>query len=48
MRISVKVAESDLQVFDDYDDAMDYIESFMSDIESGVLNTDDIKIEYHD
>lgn len=48
MRISVKVAENDLQSFDDYDDAMDYIESFMPDIESGMLNTDDIIIEYHD
>ena len=48
MRIGVKVAKNDERFFVDYDEAMDYIESFMTEIESLNISTDDIIINYYD
>lgn len=47
MKVSVKVAKNDEKLFDNYDEAMDYIESFMTEIESLNISTDDIIINYH-
>lgn len=48
MRVGVKVAKNDEEFFEDYDEALDYIETFMQEIESLNISTDDIKINYYD
>ena len=47
MRVGVKIAESDEKMFDSYDEAMDYIEVFMPEIEALNISTDDIAINYY-
>lgn len=47
MKIGVTVGENDEILFDNYDDAMDYIEEFIPEIEALNISTDDIKIEYY-
>lgn len=48
MRIGVTVGENDEVLFEDYDDAMNYIEDLIPEIESLNISTDDIRIEYYD
>jgi len=48
MRVGVTVGENDEVLFDDYNDAMDYIEDIIPEIESLNISTDDIRIEYYD
>lgn len=48
MKVTVKIAKNDVVSFDDYDDAMDYIEQYLPEMEVGTLNIDDIVINYHD
>jgi len=48
MRVTVRVGKGNEKVFDEYDDALDYIDTFLPEIELGTLNTDDIQIDYHD
>jgi len=47
MKVSVRIAKNPEKIFENYDDAMNYIETYMTEIESGMLNTDDIIIEYY-
>ena len=47
MKIGVTVGENDEILFDNYDDAMDHIEEFITEIEALNISTDDIKIEYY-
>jgi len=47
MNIGVKVCRNEEKFFKDYDEAMDYIESFMTEIESLNISTDDIIINYY-
>jgi hypothetical protein len=48
MRVGVTVANNEEQIFDDYNDALDFIEDLMPEIESLNISTDDIRIEYYD
>lgn len=48
MRVGVTVGENEEVLFDDYNDAMDYIEDIIPEIEALNISTDDIKIEYYD
>lgn len=47
MKVSVSIKDSE-KYFDSYDDAMDYIETFIPEIEALNLSPDDIQINYHD
>lgn len=48
MRVGVTVGENEEVLFDDYNDAMDYIEDIIPEVEALNISTDDIKIEYYD
>lgn len=48
MRVGVTIGENDEVLFDDYNDAMDYIEDIIPEVEALNISTDDIKIEYYD
>lgn len=48
MRVGVKVGKNDEEFFADYDDAMDYIETFIPEVEALNISTDDIIIKYYD
>jgi exonuclease VII small subunit len=48
MKVTVKIAKNDALSFDDYNEAMDYIEQYLPEMEVGALNIDDIIIDYHD
>lgn len=48
MRVGVTVGENEEVLFEDYNDAMDYIEDIIPEIEALNISTDDIKIEYYD
>lgn len=48
MRVGVTIGENEEVLFDDYNDAMDYIEDIIPEIEALNISTDDIKIEYYD
>lgn len=48
MRVGVTVANNEEHIFEDYDDALDFIEDLMSEIEALNISTDDIRIEYYD
>lgn len=48
MKIGVKVCKNDEKFFAEYDDAMDYIETFIPEIEALNISTDDIIINYYD
>lgn len=48
MRVAVTVAKNSEKTFESYDDAMNYIESFLPEIESLNISTDDIKINYYE
>lgn len=47
MKVVVKISEEDEKYFKNYDDAMEYIENYIPEIENGTLNPDDIEINYH-
>ena len=47
MKVIVRVSEKDEKIFENYDDAMDYIERYIPEIENGNLSPDDIEIDYH-
>jgi hypothetical protein len=47
MRVGVKIIDNDEKMFDSYDEAMDYIEVFMPEIEALNISTDDIEINYY-
>ena len=47
MRVGVKVAKNEEKVFDNYDEAIEYIDTFLPELESGTLNSDDIVVEYY-
>lgn len=47
MRVGIKICENDEKMFDSYDEAMDYIEVFISEIEALKISTDDIEINYY-
>lgn len=47
MRVGVKVAKNEEKVFDNYDEAIDYIDTFLPEMEAGTLNSDDIVVEYY-
>lgn len=48
MRVGVTIGENEEVLFDDYNDAMDYIEDIIPEVEALNISTDDIKIEYYD
>ena len=47
MRVGIKICENDEKMLDSYDEAMDYIEVFISEIEALNISTDDIQINYY-
>lgn len=47
MRVGVRIGKNDEEFFADYDDAMNYIETFIPEIESLNLSPDDILINYY-
>lgn len=47
MRVSVIIGENDEIIFDNYEDAMDYIEDIMPEVEALNISTDDIQIQYY-
>lgn len=47
MKVVVRISDKNEKIFDSYDDAMDYIESYIPEIENGNLSPDDIEINYH-
>lgn len=47
MRVGIKICENNEKMFDSYDEAMDYIEVFISEIEALNISTDDIEINYY-
>jgi len=47
MKVVVKISEEDEKYFENYDDAMEYIENYIPEIENGTLSPDDIEISYH-
>lgn len=47
MKVVVRVSEKDDKIFENYDDALDYIETYIPEIENGTLSPDDIEINYH-
>lgn len=44
MRVGVRVAKNEEKFFENYDDALDYIDTFISEIEALNISTDDIII----
>ena len=48
MRVGVTICKNDEKFFANYDEAMDYIETFMPEIEGLNISTDDIIINYYD
>ena len=47
MRASVTVGQNDQIIFENIEDAMDYIEDLMPEVEALNISTDDIKVEYY-
>ena len=47
MRVSVTVGQNDQIIFENIEDAMDYIEDLMPEVEALNISTDDIKVEYY-
>lgn len=47
MRVGIRICENDEKLFNSYDEAMNYIEVFISEIEALNISTDDIKITYY-
>jgi len=47
MKVSVTVAKNDPIIFENVEDAMDYIEDLMPEVEALNISTDDIKVEYY-
>jgi hypothetical protein len=47
MRVGVKVAKNEERIFDSFDEAIDYIDTFLPEVEAGTLNSDDIVVEYY-
>jgi len=47
MKVGVKICENDEKIFNSYDEAMNYIEVFMPEIEALNISTDDIIINYY-
>lgn len=47
MRVSVTVGKNDQIIFENVEDAMDYIEDLMPEVEALNISTDDIKVEYY-
>lgn len=48
MRVGVKIRQNPEKFFENYDDAMDYIENFIPEIETMALSPDDILINYYE
>tara|TARA_A200000159_G_scaffold109014_1_gene101838 strand:- start:7324 stop:7470 length:147 start_codon:yes stop_codon:yes gene_type:complete len=47
MKVSVKLKDDDPIMFETYEEAMDYIETLIPDLEGLNISTDDILIDYH-
>lgn len=47
MKVGVQIEENSEMIFDSYDEAMDYIELIIPEVESLNINTDDIKVKYY-
>jgi len=47
MRVGIKICKNDEKMFNSYDEAMNYIEVFISEIEALNISTDDIQINYY-
>jgi hypothetical protein len=47
MRVSVTVGQNNQIIFENIEDAMDYIEDLMPEVEALNISTDDIKVEYY-
>tara|TARA_Y100000385_G_scaffold150965_1_gene156566 strand:+ start:733 stop:882 length:150 start_codon:yes stop_codon:yes gene_type:complete len=47
MKIGVTIGKNDEIIFDDFEEAMDYIENIMPEVEALNISTDDIKVEYY-
>tara|TARA_B100001063_G_scaffold21327_1_gene16374 strand:+ start:1101 stop:1247 length:147 start_codon:yes stop_codon:yes gene_type:complete len=47
MKVGVQIEENSEIIFDSYDEAMDYIELIIPEVESLNINTDDIKVKYY-
>lgn len=48
MKVGVQVGENSEMIFDSYDEAMDYIEVVIPEVESLNISTDDIKVKYYE
>ena len=47
MKVSVKLKDNDPIMFETYEEAMDYIETLIPDLEGLNISTDDILIDNH-
>ena len=47
MKVGVQIGENSEIIFNSYDEAMDYIEVVIPEVESLNISTDDIKVKYY-
>jgi hypothetical protein len=47
LRIGVKIAKNEEIIFEDFHEAMEYIDTFIPELAAGTLNSDDIITEYY-
>lgn len=48
MRVGVTLKDGEETIFETYDDAMDYIEGLIPEVEGLHISTDDILIKYYE
>jgi hypothetical protein len=47
MKVGVQVKDNKEMIFENYEDAMDYIETIIPEVESLNITTDEIKVKYY-